>query len=85
MKRKIFIGLASVVAVAATCTTLLITKANNTSKMSDLMSKNIEALTQYEGDNEICLSDSYTSCTLWMIINGHFEAFTVENREKEYL
>ncbi|MDR2882892.1 MAG: NVEALA domain-containing protein [Alistipes sp.] len=85
MKRKLFLGLAGVVATTA-AVTATVSSVNNAPEISDLMIKNIEALSQYEGSNEVCLSDARTTCTLWLDLgNGCLESHTVCNRVKEYL
>lgn len=48
MKPKFFIGLAAGIVVIAASVCITVSGENNTPKMSDLMTKNLEALTQNE-------------------------------------
>jgi len=48
MKRKHFLGLTAGITAIAAAVCITVSNANNTPKMSDLMTKNIEAISQGE-------------------------------------
>lgn len=62
MKKVIMFGVIGVAAIAA-AVFATISNSNNTSEMSDLMTKNIEAISQAEQPNlDDCVSDDSCVC-----------------------
>lgn len=62
MKKSVFLGLTTGVATIAATVCITVSSVNNTSEMSDLMTKNLEALSQGEGGSvgnyNLCYSKS---------------------------